>query len=358
MTVPLALVDCNNFYASCERLFDPTLRGKPVVVLSNNDGCVIARSNEAKALGIVMGMPWHLHKAEFARRGVVARSSNYALYGDLSGRVMTVLRTIAPRVEVYSIDEAFLALNGFESRLEPHALDIRRQVLQWTGIPVSIGIAPTKTLAKVANRVAKGRTGGTGVQVLMDARAQDQALGALALTDIWGIAGRLAHRLEQLGITTPLALRDANPDLIRSRLGVVVERTQRELQGVPCMSLEPVAPANKTIVASRSFGQAVTTLDEMAAAMASHVERAAAKMRRQGLLCGGIAVFVTTNPFRTEDAQYRSAHTVRVPVPTCSTSILLRAARQALSRIWRPGFRYKKVGVELLDLTDKPDHGI
>jgi DNA polymerase V len=204
MAGPLALVDCNNFYVSCERVFQPELRGRPVVVLSNNDGCVIARSHEAKALGIEMGAPWHLHRARFAGAGVIVRSSNYTLYGDMSSRVMNVLSCFTPDLEIYSIDEAFLGMDGFGARLEAQARALRAAVLQWTGIPVSIGIAPTKTLAKVANRFAKNDAGSEGVLLLLEEEAQDAALARMELTDLWGVAGRLAARLSALGIATPL----------------------------------------------------------------------------------------------------------------------------------------------------------
>ena len=285
MADPIALVDCNNFYASCERLFQPRLRGRPVVVLSNNDGCVIARSNEAKALGIAMGAPWHLNKAKFARDGVVVRSSNYTLYGDLSARVMTVLGTFTPELEVYSIDEAFLNLAGFDDRLAQHARQVRTSVLQWTGIPVSVGVAPTKTLAKAANRTAKKQANGGGVCVLMTETDQTAALSALELADLWGVAGRLAARLEQLGIDTPLKLRDANLSLVRDRLGVVVERLALELRGIPCQSLVLTAPANKSIVASRSFGRPVTQRHELHQAVATYTERAAENSAVRALPC-------------------------------------------------------------------------
>ena len=221
MTVggPIALVDCNNFYVSCERVFQPELRGKPVVVLSNNDGCVIARSNEAKALGIAMGAPWHLHRDRIAADGVVVRSSNYTLYGDMSSRVMRVLSGFTSDLEIYSIDEAFLAMDGFGDRLERHAWALRAAVFQWTGIPVSVGIAPTKTLAKVANRVAKKDEKHGGAVLLLDEAAQDAALSGIELTDLWGVAGRLAARLSAIGINTPLDLKRGDPRLIRERLG-------------------------------------------------------------------------------------------------------------------------------------------
>ena len=351
MPIPIALVDCNNFYASCERLFQPELRGKPVVVLSNNDGCVIARSNEAKALGIGMGDPWHLSKPKFARHGVIVRSSNYTLYGDLSQRVMSVLAEFTTDLEIYSIDEAFLSFEGFDRRLDAHARDLRQTVLQWTGIPVSVGIAPTKTLAKVANRMSKKRPGQEGVCSLMDERDQSDALGALALTDLWGVASRMAARLTALGISTPLQLRDADSALLRERLGVVMERMALELRGIPCHDLVLANPDKKSIVASRSFGRIVTERDEMLEAVSAHTERAAEKMRRQSLATSRLSVFLMTNPFKPTERQYTNSCSVRLPVATADTAVLISAATQALERIWREGFRYKKAGVMLLDLA-------
>lgn len=350
MPTPLALVDCNNFYASCERLFQPKLRGQPVVVLSNNDGCVIARSNEAKALGIGMGDPWHLNKSKFAKHGVIVRSSNYTLYGDLSARVMTILRTFTPNLEVYSIDEAFLDLNGFTD-LEAHARHLRATVLQWTGIPVSVGIAPTKTLAKVANRTAKKQPGRGGVCLLLNEADQTAALADLALTDLWGVAGRMAARLNKLGITTPLQLRDAEPDHIRTQLGVVMERMVLELRGTPCHAMVERNPDNKSIIASRSFGRPIIQRHELEEAVSSHVERAAEKLRRQKLAASVLRVFVMTNPFKPEEKQYSAAHAVKMPVATADTARLLKAAKHGIDRLWRDGYRYKKAGVELVDLA-------
>src|ERR1041385_6256734 len=240
MNGPFALVDCNNFYASCERVFQPDLRRKPVVVLSNNDGCVIARSNEAKTLGDEMGAPWHLCRERFAKNGIIIRSSNYTLYGDMSGRVMNIIRRFTPHLEIYSIDEAFLSLAGFDNRLEPHARELRRTVLHWTGSPVSIGIAPTKLLAKVANRFAKKDAAPDGVLSLMDEAAQDMALARMDLTDLWGVAGRIAARLKEIGIHSPLDLKRADPRFVRQRFSVVMERMIYELRGIPCLPLEEV----------------------------------------------------------------------------------------------------------------------
>ena len=351
MTAPIALVDCNNFYASCERLFQPKLIGKPVVVLSNNDGCVIARSNEAKALGIVMGDPWHLKKAEFLKQGVIVRSSNYTLYGDLSARVMQTLAGFSPELEVYSIDEAFLGLAGFENRLEAHGRELRATVLQWTGIPVSVGIAPTKTLAKVANRTAKKDPASGGVCLLLTEQAQEAALARLELTDLWGVAGRLAARFQEIGITTPLQLRDANPRFIRERFSVVIERMVLELQGVPCIGLEQGRPDNKTIMASRSFGRAVEVRHELAEAVASYTARAAEKLRRQGLAASSLMVFATTNRHKPQEAQYYGQQAVQLSTASADTPRLVKAAMRGLAEVWRPGYRYKKAGVMFLDLV-------
>ncbi len=347
---PFALVDCNNFYVSCERVFQPELRGRSVVVLSNNDGCVIARSNEAKALGIPIGAPWHLHRKCFDKDGVIVRSSNYTLYGDMSARVMNVLATFAPDLEIYSIDEAFLGMDGFGDRLEQHARTLRATVLQWTGIPVSVGIAPTKTLAKVANHIAKKNPQHAGVRLLTDQAEQDAALALMELTDLWGVAGRLAAKLELLGIMTPLALKRTDPRFIRERLGVVLERLVLELRGTSCLGLEPQIPARKSIVASPSFGRAITTLADMREAVASYAARAAEKLRRQNLATAHLAVFIETNRFKPEDPQHFASRPVQLPVATSDTAKLITAAQAGLASLWRPGYRYKKAGVMLLDL--------
>lgn len=349
MSAPIALVDCNNFYASCERVFQPQLRLRPVVVLSNNDGCVIARSNEAKALGIEMGAPWHLNRDKFAKEGVIVRSSNYTLYGDMSGRVMQILAEVAPELEIYSIDEAFVGLEGLT---DPEQLmrQARAQILQWTGIPVSIGIAPTKTLAKIANRTAKKTPESLGVLSLMDESAQSAALARLQLTDLWGVSSRIEKRLLAIGVKNPLALRDADPKWIRGHFSVVMERMVLELQGMPCIAFEDGTPDRKSIMASRSFGRPVETRAEMQEAVATYISRAAEKLRRQDLVTPALQVFVNTNRFRVEDAQYYAQHTVHLPVATADTSRLIRAALHGLDCVWKAGFRYKKAGVVCLDL--------
>lgn len=352
---PFGLVDCNNFYASCERVFQPELRGRPVVVLSNNDGCVIARSNEAKALGIEMGAPWHLRREAFKSAGVAVRSSNYTLYGDMSARVMNTLSGFTPELEVYSIDEAFLGLDGFGQRLEAHAREMRATVLQWTGIPVSVGIAPTKTLAKAANRFAKKDPANNGVLVLQDAAAADALLARMELTDLWGVARRLAERLTAIGITTPLALKAADPGFIRQRFNVVLQRTVMELKGVPCLWLEDATADRKTIISSRSFGRLVSERREMEEAVATYMSRAAEKARRQGLATSTISVFINTNPHKPGDRQHYGCQTVHLPVATADTGKLIGAALRGLAAIWRPNHRYMKAGVMLLGLTRAAD---
>jgi DNA polymerase V len=350
MNGPFALVDCNNFYASCERVFQPELRGKPVVVLSNNDGCVIARSNEAKALGVEMGAPWHLCRERFAKHGIIVRSSNYTLYGDMSGRVMQIVRTFTPHLEVYSIDEAFLSFAGFENRFEEHARELRRTVLRWTGIPVSVGIAPTKILAKVANRFAKKDAAAHGVLALTDEASQNAALARMELTDLWGVAGRLARRLNDIGIRSPLDLKQTDPRFVRQRFSVVMERMIYELRGVPCLPLEEIVPDRRNIMCSRSFGKSVQTRAEMEEAVSTYAARASEKMRRQKLAAPSLMVFLETNSFRPQDAQYHPSQTVTLPVPSADTARIIRAALSGLAAIWRDGYRYKKAGVMLLDL--------
>ena len=293
---------------ACERLFQPALRARPVVVLSNNDGCVIARSNEAKALGIPMGAPWHLHRERFERAGVAVRSSNYTLYGDMSARVMRTLADFSPDLEIYSIDEAFLGLAGFAD-LEAHARALRATVLQWTGIPVSVGIAPTKTLAKAANRLAKKSPASGGVALLLTAAEQEAALATMELTDLWGVAGRLAERMAVIGIRNPLELRNAEPRFVRERFSVVAERLVLELRGIPCLLLEELAPDRKSIMASRSFGRQVTTLQEMEEAVATYTARAAEKMRRHQLVTANLSVFLISPPAVTETLPPPSAAT-------------------------------------------------
>lgn len=348
MAGPIAIVDCKNFYKECEALFEPKLHGKPVVVLSNNDGCAIARSDEAKALGIKMGDAYHLNKDQWAKWGVRIFSSNYTLYGDISARVMRVLSDFSPDLEIYSIDEAFLGLCGFPDP-EAHGHAIRAAVRRRVGIPVGVGIAPTKTLAKVANKIAKKDP---SLVCYLDTEAkQTAALARLALDDLWGVGYRLPRRLAEIGITTPLQLRDACPTMIRQRFNVVLQRTVMELQGRPCIDLEQDSPDSKTICTSRSFGRYVDTFEELAEALTAYVSRAAEKMRRQGLATPAIVVLLNTNKHKPDQPQYYATRSVKLTIATADTGRLIRAALWGLKGIYKPGFKYKKTGVLFLDLA-------
>jgi len=346
-----ALVDCNNFYASCERVFQPRLIGRPVVVLSNNDGCIIARSDEAKALGVPMGAPLHEYEPLLKRHQVSVFSSNYALYGDISARVMDQLTFFTPDVEVYSIDEAFLGLDGFAPAMLPdHMRQLRRSIRQWTGIPVSVGVAPTKTLAKLANRIAKKYTS-DGVYVMDDPGLMTRILGDVEVEDIWGISKRWGARLRQMGIGTALQLRQASPRQIRQALSVVGERIVHELNGQSCLEIEEVQP-RKTIMSSRSFGTMISDRTSLEQAVANYTARAAEKLRRQHSRAGGIYVFIRTNRFRQQDPQYSNAAMVGMDEATSDTARLIQAAMGALRHLWRPGYRYHKAGVMLTELVN------
>ena len=347
-----ALVDCNNFYASCERVFAPHLIGRPVVVLSNNDGCVIARSDEAKAVGVPMGAPLHEYEAMMKKNGVAVFSSNYALYGDMSARVMRSLNHFTPDVEIYSIDEAFLGLSGFDEAILPdHMQRMRHSIRQWTGIPVSVGIAPTKTLAKLANRIAKKYTS-NGVYMMTDPDLMPRILGDIEVEDIWGISKRWGARLRQLGIGTALQLQRASPRQVRQALSVIGERIVHELNGHSCLTIEEVQP-KQSIMSSRSFGKMVSDCASLEEAVASYTARAAEKLRRQESRAGGLYVFLRTNRFRKDDPQYSNAAMVGFDEATSDTATLIRAAVTCIRRLYRSGFRYHKTGVMLTDLTTR-----
>jgi DNA polymerase V len=344
-----ALVDCNNFYASCERVFDPRLRNRPIVVLSNNDGCIVARSNEVKALGIPMGVPFFEQKAVIKKHKIAVFSSNYQLYGDMSQRVMDSLRLFAPDMEVYSIDEAFLRLDHLQPRdLADYCTTIRARVMQWTGIPVSIGIGPSKVLAKVANRVAKKQTD-DGVFDIRSRKTQDKILRTLEVEKIWGIARRWAERLRRMGIENASQLRDASPAIIRKHLSVVGERLVRELRGHSCIDLEDIQP-RKNIMSSKSFGNLLTKKEPMEEALANYAARACEKLRRQNSRAQAVHVFIQTNGFRKTDRQYSNSLTCSLTVPTSDTRFIIEAAKFCLNRIYKPGYRYKKTGIMLMDL--------
>ncbi|HMB93376.1 MAG TPA: Y-family DNA polymerase [Rhodothermales bacterium] len=346
-----ALVDCNNFYVSCERVFDPSLARVPVAVRSNNDGCIIARSNEVKAMGVPMGAPYFQYKKLLARHGTRIFSSNYALYGDMSSRVMAVLGQCAPDVEVYSIDEAFLHLAG-NGQAEGQAREARQRVLQWTGIPTSIGIAPTKTLAKIANRFAKKHPEWEGVFDMTQRKDVDDLLHIVTVEDVWGIGTQRRKLLNKHGIHTARELRDANEKWIQQRLTITGLRTVYELRGISCLPLEEVPTPKKGITSSRSFGEPVTDLGPLSEAVSSYVTRAAEKLRGQVSICGMLTVFITTKDFG-KGPHYTNSRTATLPEPTAYTPLLIRYAEACLEKIYRPGYRYRKAGVMLTAIQPK-----
>lgn len=345
-----ALVDCTSFYASCEAVFRPSLWGKPVVVLSNNDGCVIARSPEAKALGIPMGAPEFQWRDRLRNLNVTVCSSNYELYGDMSARVMTVLRRFAAAVEVYSIDEAFLSLEGAApEQLEACAKEIRETVRRWTGIPVGVGVGASKLLAKLANRAAKKRD---GVLVLdHDSPAGRELIEGWPCQELWGVAGRLAARLAELGIHTAGNLRRASRSLIRQRFGVVGERMVLELGGVSCLELDEVESPRRHLCCSRSFGRPVEDLEELRQAVTTHAERAGEKLRRQRRAASAVCVFLQTNRHRPDLAQYNPQAGRELLVPTAFSPELVGECQRILAAIYRSGYRYVKAGVLCLGLV-------
>jgi DNA polymerase V len=348
-----ALVDANSFYASVERVFRPDLAGKPVVVLSNNDGCIVARSKEAKALGIDMQLPYFQIKHVLQRHNVKVFSSNYTLYADMSKRVQQVLRTFAEEMEVYSIDESFLRWNGpTPAGWQALGTKIRDTILQWTGLPVGVGIAPTKTLAKLANHLSKRAAGATGIHVLDDDAAATAALEAVELTDIWGISRGFQRRLNLLGITTPIQLRDASPPRIRKSMGVVGERMVYELRGEPCIPLETVRADKQNICCSRSFGEVTNSWAALREAVSTFTSQAAMKMRLQDLSAARVLVFIQTD-IHAPVEQYSPGTSIPLPSPSNDTRVLARYATACLYSIYRPHHKYKKAGVMLLDLCKR-----
>ena len=346
-----ALVDCNNFYASCEKLFRPDLKHLPVVVLSNNDGCVVARSKEAKALGIKMGVPVFQIKELIRQHGIVCFSSNYALYADISHRVMTTLEILAPRTEIYSIDEAFLDLTGVDRCicLETFAQQVRQQVYQWTGIRVCVGIAPTKTLAKLANHAAKAYPATQGVVDLTNPIRQRKLMALLPVSEVWGIGRKLTQRLELLGIKTALELADAPPKWIKQNFSIVVERTVRELNGQACLDLEPEAPTKQQIICSRSFGQRITEFTAMREAISLYATRGAEKLRQQKRAAKMLTVFIRTNPHSQHEPFYSESASIDLIEPSDDTRRLIEVAHAGLKAIWKDGYRYMKGGIVLSD---------
>lgn len=347
-----ALVDVNSFYASCETVFRPDLKGKPVVVLSNNDGCVIARSAEAKLLGVKMGDPYFKQKELFRRCGVVCFSSNYELYADMSNRVMTTLEEMSPRCEIYSIDEAFCDLTGVRNCrvLEDFGRELQDAVYRNTRLTVGVGIGQTKTLAKLANHAAKRwqrQTG--GVVDLSNVDRQRKLMAALPVDETWGVGRRITKKLEAMGIKTVLDLADTDIRFIRKHFNVVLERTVRELRGEPCLELEEFAPVKQEIVCSRSFGERVTEYDAMRQAICSYASRAAEKLRGEHQYCRFISAFVKTSPFALNEPYYGNSASVKLLTPTQDSRDIIAAATRCLDAIWKDGHRYQKAGVMLGD---------
>jgi len=355
--MPLALVDCNNFYVSCERVFNPKLEGVPVVVLSNNDGCAVARSNEVKALGIKMAEPWFKMKAIAKQHGIIALSSNYALYGDMSARVMNILSNFSPKQEVYSIDECFLDLAGFDpATLADYAQTIRQTVKQGTGIPVCVGIAETKTLAKLANHCAKkgfaGRDGVCDFGRFNDA-VKTKVFSKIPVGDVWGIGRRITEGLGKLGIQTVEDLRCADTEYIRQQFSIVVERTVKELNGIPCIELDEAGTARQQIMVSRSFGATVMNLDDLSESIAYYATLASEKLRNDQSVAASLCVFIRTNPFKESDPQYEKSVVVPLTQPSDDTTKIVSAALKGLRAIYRTGYQYKKSGVLLMGLHPK-----
>ena len=343
----IALVDCNNFYVSCERVFNPKLEGKPVVVLSNNDGCVVARSNEAKALGIKMGVPFFKIKKLVETKKVRVFSSNYELYGDMSSRVVSILRRFAPEIEIYSIDESFINFDGVPN-LSELSSKMCSTVKQWSGIPVSVGLGDTKTLAKIANNIAKKQP--NGVHRTSDNSIED--LKSLNVDEIWGIGSKLARRLRSANISTALHFKNASSALVRKIGGVMMERTHQELNGLRCFKFEQPQP-RQNICCSRSFGKKVERLEDLTAALSSYVSKAVRKMRLEGSVASGIQVFLHTDRFNKNAPQYYNSASGKLPYPSRDLLTIANEANRHLKRIFKEGFAYKKVGVLLLGLSTK-----
>jgi len=346
------LCDGNNFYASVERAFDPKLIGKPIVVLSNNDGCCIARDALAKKLGVKMAQPIHEVPPEI-RRQLVVRSANFGLYGDISGRIVSILRDLFPRVEVYSIDESFVTFDGIKDR-EAAAREARARILQWTGIPCCVGIGPTKTLAKAGNKLAKKTA--HGVVDLADSAFRAQQLATYEVEDLWGVGRKWAAKLGAQGILTAQDLIEADPETLRARFGVTFARTQRELQGIVCSDIIETEPDRQQIVCSRSFGREVVELDDVSQAVATFAIRACEKLRARNLQASGVWVWLNTNPFKEGAKQYHPSKAFNLIAPSADTREVLMVAQALTRAMYRKGYRYKKAGVGLLDLTHGSTH--
>ncbi len=349
----IALIDCNNFYVSCERVFNPALEGKPVIVLSNNDGCVIARSQEVKSLGVKMGVAWSSVQPLVKRHNIIALSSNYTLYADMSNRVMKIISEFSPDQEVYSIDESFINLTAFKHlNLIDYGQNIRSTIKKFVGLPVCVGIGASKTLAKLANHISKKQTVFAGVCNLtaLQSGELNTLFSKIEVGEVWGVGGKIYKRLSQLGINTVLDLKQASPKRIRKQFSVVMERTVMELNGQSCISLEEIAPPKEQLMCSRSFGRPVSSLSELIESVITYTTRAAEKLRHQGSIASSIHVFINTNPFQPEEQQYNGSLLVPLPEPSDDTRLLIAAALAGLRSIYRAGFSYKRAGVMLSGL--------
>jgi DNA polymerase V len=349
----IALIDVNNFYVSCERVFNPKLNNKPVVVLSNNDGCAVARSNEVKALGVGMGAPWFKFKDLAKQHGIIAMSSNYALYADMSNRVMSILRQYSPNQEVYSIDESFLDLTEFQSRdLVRYGQQMRQRILQWTGLPVCVGVGSTKTLSKLANHCAKKRAEFKSVCNFntMSSQDLDALLSQIEVGEIWGVGRKLAPKLQALGFNTVLDLKRANPERLRQQFSVVMEKTIHELNGTVCIEMEEVSPAKQQILSSRSFGHPVTDYNSLAESITLYMSRAAEKLRKQQSYAGSVYVYIRTSPFKLDEPFYSNGMTISLPSPSDDSRQLVNVALWGLKQIYKPNYNYAKAGVMLSEL--------
>ena len=355
----IALIDCNNFYVSCERVFNPALKRKPVIVLSNNDGCVIARSQEVKDLGIKMGVPWFKVQNLARRHKVIVFSSNYTLYADMSNRVMKVVSEFAPNQEIYSIDECFLDLTGFEHfGLTDYGQRIRSTINRLVGLPVCVGVGASKTLAKLANHIAKKCSVFDGVCNLNEITqgTLDSLFSKIKVGEVWGVGRCIEKKLAKLGVNTVFDLKQSSPQALRKQFSVLMERTIRELNGESCIPLEEIASLKKQLVCSRGFGIPVSSLSELSEAVITYTTRVAEKLRRQRSVTAMVCVFIQTDPFKKKDRQYNPRRLIHLTNPTDDTRILINAVLTGLKSIYKPGFSYKKAGVLLDDLLPFSQH--
>ena len=358
MKTLIALVDCNNFYVSCERVFRPDLIGKPVMVLSNNDGCVVARSKEVKELGIKMGVPVFQVQQLINKHQIKLFSSNYTLYADMSARVMSTLESFAPRMEVYSIDEAFLDLTGvyFKDSVD-YGQRIRKKVVKHTGIPVCVGMGPTKTLAKLANFAAKKWSKTNGVVDLSDLKRREKLMRIVPVGEVWGIGSRTNAKLQKLGIETVWDLASQSPIRIQKAFNVVVARTVMELNGTSCLAIEDISPDKQQIVCSRSFSRRLTEEAELSEALSEFCSRAAEKLRHQKSVAGCVTVFIRTSPFNEQEPQHQRSASIKLSTVTQDTRTIITAANRILSEIYKKGYSYQKCGVQLSYIQAKTSAG-